>query len=68
MPGAWALLRGRMPSPRFRMVLIVIAAMAALACLPLWLQAQPQRNGHWIALLLPIHAALARAWARRPHA
>lgn len=68
IPGAWALLRGRMPSPRFRMVLIVIAAMAALACLPLWLQAQPQRNGHWIALLLPIHAALARAWARRPHA
>lgn len=68
MPGAWALLRGRMPSSRFRTVLIVIAAMAALACLPLWLQAQPQRNGHWIALLLPIHAALARAWARRPHA
>jgi hypothetical protein len=68
IPGAWALLRGRMPSSRFRTVLIVIAAMAALACLPLWLQAQPQRNGHWIALLLPIHAALARAWARRPHA
>jgi hypothetical protein len=68
MPGAWALLRGRMPSSRFRTVLIVLAAMAALACLPLWLQAQPQRNGHWIALLLPIHAALARAWARRPHA
>ncbi|HOZ24766.1 MAG TPA: DUF4105 domain-containing protein [Thermomonas sp.] len=68
IPGAWALLRGRMPSSRFRTVLIVLAAMAALACLPLWLQAQPQRNGHWIALLLPIHAALARAWARRPHA
>ena len=43
----------------------VVAVLAALACLPLWLQALPQRNGHWIALLLPIHAALARAWPRR---
>lgn len=64
IPGAWALLRGRMPSSRFRTVLIVLAAMAALACLPLWLQAQPQRNGHWIALLLPIHAAFGIAWLR----
>ena len=32
---------------------------------PLWLQALPQRNGHWIALLLPIHAAFAWAWAKR---
>lgn len=68
LPGAWALLRGRMPSSRFRVLLIVVAVMAALACIPLWLQALPQRNGHWIALLLPIHAALARAWARRPRA
>lgn len=68
LPGAWAWLRGRMPSSRFRVLLIVVAVMAALACIPLWLQALPQRNGHWIALLLPIHAALARAWARRPRA
>jgi hypothetical protein len=65
LPGAWALLRGRAPSPRFRALLVAVTVLAALACLPLWLQALPQRNGHWIALLLPVHAALARAWARR---
>ncbi len=65
LPGAWALLRGRKASPRFDMLLIVMAGLAALACLPLWLQAMPQRNGHWIALLLPIHAAFAWAWAKR---
>ena len=64
LPGAWALLRGRMPSPRFRALLLAVAVLAALACLPLWLQAVPQRNGHWIALLLPLHLAFARLWSR----
>jgi hypothetical protein len=64
LPGAWALLRGRSPSMRFRNVLIAVALLAALACVPLWLQVLPQRNGHWIALLLPIHAAFAWAWSR----
>lgn len=66
LPGGWALLRGRAPTPRFRAMLVAIAVIAAAACLPLWLQVQPQRNGHWVALLLPLHAALAWAWARRP--
>lgn len=66
LPGAWALLRGRTPSGRFRVLLIVVASVAALACVPLWLQVLPQRNGHWIALLLPIHMAFAWAWSRRP--
>ncbi|MFT4178577.1 MAG: DUF4105 domain-containing protein [Thermomonas sp.] len=65
LPGGFALLRGRRPSPRFRALLIAIALLAALACLPLWLQVLPQRNGYWIALLLPIHAAFAWAY-RRP--
>lgn len=64
LPGAWALLRGRTPSPRFRALLLAVAVLAALACLPLWLQAVPQRNGHWIALLLPLHLAFARLWSR----
>lgn len=68
LPGAWALLRGRSPSPRFRVLLLVVASLAALSCVPLWLQVLPQRNGHWIALLLPIHAAFAWAWSRRPQA
>ncbi len=67
VPGAVALLRKRVPSPRFFALLVAVAVLALLACLPLWLQLYPQRNGHWIALLLPIHAALARAW-RRPAA
>ncbi|RZA22237.1 MAG: DUF4105 domain-containing protein [Lysobacteraceae bacterium] len=65
LPGAWALLRGRSPSPVFRALLVVVLAAAAFAVVPLWLQALPQRNGHWIGLLLPIHAAFAWTWARR---
>lgn len=64
LPGAWALLRGRAPSPRFRALLVAVVVLAALACLPLWLQSIPQRNGHWIALLLPLHFALSRCWPR----
>ncbi|GAB1407051.1 DUF4105 domain-containing protein [Thermomonas brevis] len=65
LPGGVAVLRGRAASPLFRGVLWLVAALAVLACLPLWLQVAPQRNGHWIALLLPLHAALALAWQRR---
>ena len=65
LPGGWALLRARTPAPRFALLLLIVAGLAALACLPLWLQAVPQRNGHWIALMLPVHAAFAWAWARR---
>ncbi len=64
LPGAWALLRGRRPSPRVGALLVAVAVLAALACLPLWLQAVPQRNGHWIALLLPLHLAFAQRWSR----
>lgn len=63
LPGALALVRGRTPTHRFGHALKLMVAMAALACLPLWLQALPQRNGTWIALLLPIHAGFAWAWA-----
>jgi hypothetical protein len=62
LPGALALLRGRMPSQRFGPALKLILIMAAFACAPLWLQALPQRNGPWLALLLPIHAGFAWAW------
>ncbi len=65
LPGGWALVRARTPSALFARLLLLVAGLAALACLPLWLQVIPQRNGHWIALLLPVHAGLAWAWARR---
>lgn len=65
LPGAWALLRGRAPGRCFRGLLVAVSVIAVGALLPLWLQILPQRNGNWIALLLPIHAALAWVWARR---
>lgn len=65
LPGVWALLRGRAPTARWQTLLTAVAVLAALACLPLWLQVQPQRNGHWIALLLPVQWALAKLWATR---
>ncbi len=64
LPGGIALLRSRAPSRRFELLLKFVVLIAALACLPLWLQAVPQRNGAWIALLLPIHAGFAWAWSR----
>ena len=60
LPGAWC---KPPPSRHFELLLKLITVIAALACLPLWLQALPQRNGAWIALLLPIHAGFALAWS-----
>lgn len=64
LPGGWRLLRGRTPGRGFRIVLGAITAGAALAPFALWLPATPQANAHWVALLLPIHAAFALAWLR----
>lgn len=65
LPGAWAMLRGRIPSRRFGWLLRIVVGIAVLA-LPLsWLGIDLQRNGMWIGLLLPIHLALAALWAGR---
>jgi len=64
LPGAWG---PRPLSPRFQLLLKLVAVIAALACLPLWLQAFPQQNGAWIALLLPIHVGFALTWATPRH-
>ena len=63
LPGGLALLRDRNTSRRFKILLKLVAVIAALACLPLWLQALPQENGGWIALLLPIHVGFALVWS-----
>ena len=64
LPGAWAMLRGRLPSPRFRGMLAMVAGIALLA-LPLsWLSIDRQQNAMWIGLLLPLHLAFAWLWAR----
>lgn len=64
LPGAWHLLRGRLPGRGFAALLWLIALVAALS-LPLnWLSLQAQANMQWIVLLLPIHLALAWTLAR----
>ena len=65
LPGAVALLRGRVPGRLFRIVLWTVAALAALGWILQWLSLQPQYNLPWIGLLLPLHAALALALGRQ---
>ncbi|WP_024890977.1 DUF4105 domain-containing protein [Luteimonas huabeiensis] len=63
LPGGWRLLRGRAPGRLFGWTLAAVAVAAAIALFLHWLPVQPQRNAHWIALLLPLH--LAWLWALR---
>ena len=66
LPGAWRIVRGRAAGRCFRIVAWLVAAGAVLALFLHWLPVLPQRNAHWIAALLPVHAALAWALARSP--
>ncbi|AKC87453.1 DUF4105 domain-containing protein [Pseudoxanthomonas suwonensis] len=66
LPGAVSLLRGRVPGRLFRPLLWTVAAVAALGWVLQWLSLQPQYNLPWIALLLPVHVALALALGRPP--
>ena len=52
--------------PAERRLLLVVAACPVVALFAYWLSALPQRHLHWIVLLLPVHAALAWAWGRKP--
>ncbi len=65
LPGAIALLRGRRPGRMFVPVLWLVAVVAGIGWLLQWLSLQPQANTAWIALLLPVHLALALALGRR---
>lgn len=64
LPGGWRIMRGRDAGPFFRGVAWLVSLGALLALFLHWLPVLPQRNAHWIALLLPIHAALAWTLAR----
>lgn len=59
VPGAITVLRGRPPKAWFRWLLVAIAGLATIAWVMHWLPLAPQYNQSWVALLLPIHAALA---------
>ncbi|GAB3103557.1 lipoprotein N-acyltransferase Lnb domain-containing protein [Lysobacter terrae] len=65
LPGAWRMLRGRAPGRWAVRFTVVIALCAVAGLLVRWVSAQPQANMHWIALLLPVHVAMAWAFARR---
>lgn len=64
LPGGWRLARGRSAGGLFRLALIATVTLAILAPFLHWIVAVPQTNAHWIALLLPIHAAFGIAWLR----
>ena len=67
LPGGWRALRGRDPGKAFRWVLLAICAAGSVALFMNWLSVQPQRNLHWIGLILPVHLAAAWVfWRRRP--
>lgn len=59
LPGAWAVARGRTAGRLFGWTLLAVVAIAVIALFLHWLPVMPQRNAHWIALLLPVHAGLA---------
>lgn len=65
LPGGWRLARGRPAGTLFRWLAWTMVALAAAALSVYVLSLQPQRNAHWIALLLPVHLALAWTLARR---
>lgn len=64
LPGAWRLLRGRPPGGWAAAITLLIALCAGAGLLLRWVSAQPQVNMHWIALLLPVHIAIAWVFAR----
>lgn len=65
LPGALALWRGHTPGRGFHVLLGTMFAAAGLALFLRFLPFRIQDNGDWIALLLPVHAALWLALRRR---
>ncbi|WP_226468820.1 DUF4105 domain-containing protein [Luteimonas panaciterrae] len=65
LPGGWRITRGREAGPWFGRWLTAIVVCAVLALFLLWLPVEPQRNAHWLALLLPVHYGLFLSLRRR---
>jgi hypothetical protein len=69
LPGAWRVVRGRVPSARWHGLLWTLAGCAAVAGFLKFMPFLAQRNLEWVLLFLPLHLALARAFAPpRAHA
>ncbi|MBB1472644.1 DUF4105 domain-containing protein [Luteimonas sp. MC1782] len=66
VPGAWRIARGGDGGTVFRVLLAGIGVLVLLSPFLLWMPLQSQRNGHWIALMLPLQLALtAVLWRQR---
>lgn len=68
LPGGIALARGRAPGRLFGPLLLAVALLAGVAGFLKFLPFRIQDNLDWIALLLPVHVALAWALRRRQEA
>ena len=64
LPGGWQAARGRAPPPYWGALLWMLAGSAAIAGFLKFLPFRPQQNLEWVLLLLPLHLALARVFAR----
>jgi hypothetical protein len=64
LPGAWRIARGRVGGRMFRMLLALFAVGVIVAPFVHWLPLLPQRNTHWIALLVPVQLAFVVVLAR----
>ena len=62
LPGAIQVLRRRTPAAWFSWLALVVAGGALLAWFLHWLPLAPQYNQAWVALLLPVHLALAHVF------
>ena len=65
IPGAIAVLRRRTPRRLFSWLTMLVAACALLAWFLHWLPIPLQYNQSWVALLLPVHLALAYVFSRQ---
>ena len=65
IPGAIAVLRRRTPGRLFSWLTMLVAACALLAWFLHWLPIPLQYNQSWVALLLPVHLALAYVFSRQ---
>ena len=66
LPAAWPLARGVTASRWMTRVMLTVALCAGIALFLKFLPFRIQSNGDWIALLLPIHAAVAWRLGRQP--
>ncbi len=58
LPGGWRVARGGVAGPWLHRILLTMVVLSVAALFIHGLQQLPQRNLHWIVLLLPIHLGL----------